>query len=50
MKSLLKIIFGAIIFFILIEFLKSINHYDTVCFITTVIITTIIVILNKEWE
>lgn len=50
MKPLFKIIFGAIIFFILIECLKSINHYDTVCFITTVIITTIIIILNKEWE
>ncbi len=50
MKSLLKIIFGAIIFFILIQYLKSINHYDNICFIATVIITTIIIILNEEWE
>ena len=50
MKSLLKLIFGTIIFFVLIQFLRSINHYDYICFITTVIITTIIIILNKEWE
>ncbi len=47
-KYLLAIIVGAVLFFILETILRYINHYDFICFILTVIITTIIVAINKH--
>lgn len=53
LKLLSKIIIGAIIYFILIHYLKSINHYDRICFFTVVIVTSIVtiidVVIDEKW-
>ena len=46
LKLLSKIIIGTIIYFILIHYLKSINHYDRICFFTTVIVTSIVAAID----
>lgn len=46
LKLLLKIIIGAIIYFILIQYLKNANHYDSICYFTTLITTLIVAVID----
>ena len=43
---LIKFILNIIIFLVLFQILKQLNHYDGVCFITTVIATALCILLN----
>ena len=46
LKLLSKIIIGAIIYFILIQYLKNANHYDSICFFATLIATLIVAVID----
>ena len=48
MKSILKIIMGAIVLLTLIYVLKSTGHYDRICFYSTALTSVILIIINEE--
>ena len=48
MKDVLKMIMGSVVFTVLIFVLKTINHFDSICFISTGILSIIVVIINEK--
>ena len=48
MKDILKMIMGSIVFIALIFVLRTTNHFDSICFISTGILSIIVVIINDE--
>lgn len=48
MKSILKIVLGAIVLLALIYGLRLIGHYDSICFYSTALASVILIIINEE--